>query len=532
MKTKKNTGWNYRQIRQNSWAATFRKGKKAWMMLVIVCFLFAFTGTADASQSTFIHWLDKLIGADETLLTEQLTFLKEYIVNVPVVKEIPFITAEFALSVLDLLSQSALWVVRIFAMNASYFERNPGEVIANMLLVALISAALRLFIQNVAVIGRNRYVMENRFQKLVPLRRIFAVFHKEYIGNLIRVTFCYHAVLILWAFTIVGGVIRYYQYSMVPYILAENPSVTWRQAKALSSAMTKGHKRQMFCTQLSCGYIWLLKLVPVVGLCVGVPLEAELKAEIYFALRANPEIDHSLLIEPAFSGKPYCAAEREGTAAGMAAAREGAAGKEKTAGKEAPDYVLKDLDLEPVRRRKGFFAYGILDIVFIFFTFCMIGWVWEVALHFVRYHTLVNRGTMYGPWIPIYGVGGTAVILILNRYKEDMGRLFMMAVLLCAVLEYATSFLLEFLFNASYWNYRSMFLNLNGRICLSGLLAFGVGGLFAVYIAAPEISRFVQCHSKKKMNLCAAVLCAAFAVDLICCIIFGFNNGAGVGGSL
>lgn len=497
------------------------------MMLAIVCFLFAFTGTADASQSTFIHWLDKLVGADETLLTEQITFLKEYIVNVPVVKQIPFITAEFALSVLDVLSQSAMWVVRLFAMNGSYFQRNPGEVIVNMLLVVLISAALRLFIQNVAVIGRNRYVMENRFQKLVPLRRIFAVFHKEYIGNLIRVTFCYHAVLILWAFTIVGGVIRYYQYSMVPYILAENPSVTWGQAKELSSDMTKGRKWKMFCTQLSCGYIWLLKLIPVVGLCVGVPLEAELKAELYFALRANPEIDHSLLIEPAFSGKPYCAAAGAETDAGM-----GAAAGEKTADKEAPDYVLKDLDLEPVRRRKGILAYSILDIVFFFFAFSMVGWVWEVAQHFVRYHTLVNRGTMYGPWIPIYGVGGTVVILLLNRYKEDMGRLFMMAVLLCAVLEYATSFLLEFLFNASYWNYRSMFLNLNGRICLTGLLAFGVGGLFAVYIAAPEISRFVQCHSKKRLNLLAIVLCAVFAVDFICCIIFGFNKGAGVGGAL
>lgn len=485
------------------------------MMLVIVCFLFAFTGTADASQSAFIHSLDKLIGADETLLTEQIAFLKEYIVNVSVVKKIPFITAEFALSVLDVLSQSALWVVRIFAMNASYFRRNPGEVIVNMLLVALLSAAIRLLIQNVAVIGRNRYVMESRFQKLVPLRRIFAVFHKEAIGNLIRVTFCYHAVLILWAFTIVGGVIRYYQYSMVPYILAENPSVTWSQAKELSSAMTKGRKWNLFCTQLSCGYIWLLKLIPVVGLCVGVPLEAELKAEMYFALRANPEIDHSLLVEPAFAGKPYCMSVREGTA-----------------DKEAPDYVLKDLDLEPVRRRKGILAYGILDIVFFFFTFCMVGWVWEVVLHFVRYHTLVNRGTMYGPWIPIYGVGGTAVILILNRYKEDKGRLFMMAVVLCAVLEYATSFLLEFLFNASYWNYRSMFLNINGRICLSGLLAFGVGGLFAVYIAAPEISRFVQCHSKKKLSLLASFLSVAFAVDLICCILFGFNNGAGVGGAL
>ena len=515
MKTKENTGWNYREIRHNSWETTFRKGKKAWFMLVIVCFLFAFTGVSDASQSNFIQLLDRLLGLDETMLTGRITYLKEYIVNVPVVKDIPFITSEFALGLIDALSRNAALVVRIFSLNGAYFERNPGEVIANMLIVVLLSAAIRLFIQNVAVVGRNRYVMESRFQKQVPLRRIFAVFHRRYIGNLIRVMFCYHAVLFLWAFTIVGGVIRYYQYSMVPYILAENPSVTWRQAKELSSSMTKGHKWKMFCTQMSYLHIWLLRFVPVVGLCTAVPLNAELNAEMYFVLRRKPEIDRSLLTEPLFSEKPYCMSVKEGFA------------DEKT-----PEYQLQDLDLTIVRRGSGRFAYDMTDMIFLFFAFGMVGWVWEVTLHYVRYHTLVNRGTMYGPRQPIYGVGGTAVVLLLNRFKKDMGRLFMMAVLLCAVLEYATSFLLEFLFNASYWNYRSMFMNLNGRICLTGLLAFGIGGLFAVYIAAPEISRFTDRFSKRKQIIAAAVLCTAFASDFICCMYFGFNNGAGVGGAL
>ena len=164
MKTKENTGWNYREIRHNSWETTFRKGKKAWFMLVIVCFLFAFTGVSDASQSNFIQLLDRLLGLDETMLTGRITYLKEYIVNVPVVKDIPFITSEFALGLIDALSRNAALVVRIFSLNGAYFERNPGEVIANMLIVVLLSAAIRLFIQNVAVVGRNRYVMESRFQ--------------------------------------------------------------------------------------------------------------------------------------------------------------------------------------------------------------------------------------------------------------------------------------------------------------------------------------------------------------------------------
>ncbi len=77
-----------------------------------------------------------------------------------------------------------------------------------------------------------------------------------------------------------------------------------------------------------------------------------------------------------------------------------------------------------------------------------------------------------------------------------------------------------------------MFLNINGRICLAGLLAFGIGGLFGVYVAAPLIVRFTNRFSPKTRKILAAVLTAAFLTDLICCLIFGFNSGAGVGGSI
>ncbi len=75
-----------------------------------------------------------------------------------------------------------------------------------------------------------------------------------------------------------------------------------------------------------------------------------------------------------------------------------------------------------------------------------------------------------------------------------------------------------------------MLINVNGRICLAGLLAFGVGGLFGVYIAAPAISRAAGHFSKRTQNAVAIVLLSLFAIDLVCCALFGFNAGTGVGG--
>ena len=107
-----------------------------------------------------------------------------------------------------------------------------------------------------------------------------------------------------------------------------------------------------------------------------------------------------------------------------------------------------------------------------------------------------------------------------------------MTMLVCAILEYIGSFALEFMFNSSYWDYKEMFMNVNGRICLAGLMAFGVGGLFGVYIAGPAISRFVDRFSKRTQVIVAAVLGALFVTDIICCVLFGFNAGASVGGKI
>ena len=503
--------WNHKQIRINSWNTTFHRGWRAWLALAAVCFLFAFIGASNSSQTAFVDSADQLIGAEDDLLPGNIEYLKEYIISAPIVKNIPFITSDFAMGVIDSLSKSVTWVVRLFAVNLAYFERNPGEVIANMIIAALLTTAVHFLFQNVVIIGRDRYVMETRFQKNVSMRRILAPFHKEHLGNIILTMLCYHVVLILWSLTIVGGFYKYYQYSMVPYILAENPSVSWKDAKRLSASMTDGYKWKMFCTWLSYIYIWILKAVPIAGLCVAVPLEAELNAELYFTLRARPDIDRTLLIEEAFSGEPAAAAAAE----------------------EDPVYLLQDLDLTPPRREPGKLPYSLTNIIFFFFAFCFAGWLWEVGLHLVKDGVFVNRGTMYGPWIPIYGVGGTAIVLLLDRFKNgSKGRLFVMAVVLCAVLEYLSSFLLDFLLNSSYWDYKNMFMNLNGRICLAGLAAFGLGGLFGVYVAAPGIARFAGRFPAKVQKTAAIILIAAFVVDLACCLIFGFNSGTGVGGSI
>ena len=171
----------------------------------------------------------------------------------------------------------------------------------------------------------------------------------------------------------------------------------------------------------------LLKHVPIAGLLEAVPFDVEIDVEMYFHLRKR--IDSEAFVERVFDGAPYCK--------GIETA--------------VPVYLLQDAAVEVPKGIKVKSEYRLTDFIFFFFSFCFVGWVWEVMLHIVRDHELVNRGTMYGPWLPIYGVGGVVIIFLLDRFKADKLKLFLMSMGICGVLEYIASWILDFFFYSQFW---------------------------------------------------------------------------------
>ena len=173
--------------------------------------------------------------------------------------------------------------------------------------------------------------------------------------------------------------------------------------------------------------------------------------------------------------------------------------------------------------------YKLTDYIVMFFSFDLVGYLWEVGIHIYEDHEFVNRGMMYGPWIPIYGFGGVFIIFFLNRYKDNKAKLIALTMLLCGVLEYVTSLVLDIAMNASYWDYTTMDFNLNGRVCLAGLCAFAIGGFAGIYLIGPALSGALRKFGTKRTRILCSVLVAAFVTDLICCGIFGPNSGKGIG---
>ena len=126
-----------------------------------------------------------------------------------------------------------------------------------------------------------------------------------------------------------------------------------------------------------------------------------------------------------------------------------------------------------------------LFLVKLFLTFIIIsflGYLLEVFVCSYGSKKLVNRGFLFGPYCPIYGVGGVLVIWCLNRYYEDPIVVFIVGMFLTSSIEYYTSYVLEKVFHNRWWDYSSRKDNLNGRICLGNSIFFGFGSCLIIYL--------------------------------------------------
>ena len=105
---------------------------------------------------------------------------------------------------------------------------------------------------------------------------------------------------------------------------------------------------------------------------------------------------------------------------------------------------------------------------------------------------IIDRGFLIGPYCPIYGCGTLGMILYLEQYKDNIITVFFLAVIICSILEYLTSYLMEKIFNARWWDYSDEKFNLNGRICGKNALLFGLGGVIIIYIAHPLLKNIMN----------------------------------------
>ena len=150
----------------------------------------------------------------------------------------------------------------------------------------------------------------------------------------------------------------------------------------------------------------------------------------------------------------------------------------------------------------------------LFLMYSFLGWIMESIYCMIIDKKFVNRGFMIGPVCPIYGVGCLLILIFLQKYKNDPASLFCMAVLVCSVLEYFTSYIMEKIFKTRWWDYSQKKFSLNGRICLDISIAFGVLGLLLTYIINPFMLDILYMIDINLLKILTSFFFIIFLVDL------------------
>ena len=151
-------------------------------------------------------------------------------------------------------------------------------------------------------------------------------------------------------------------------------------------------------------------------------------------------------------------------------------------------------------------------LTFVLYSF--IGYLCEVAYCSIGQRRLVNRGFLYGPWLPIYGFGGLIVDIFLVPIAHYPILVFIAAIVLTSIVEYIGSWGLEKLFSIKLWDYSRYKFNINGRVCLLNSSLFGLMSMILVYGAYPWIQKLFNIIPVMLAERLADVLRILFAVDL------------------
>lgn len=166
--------------------------------------------------------------------------------------------------------------------------------------------------------------------------------------------------------------------------------------------------------------------------------------------------------------------------------------------------------------------------IILFAIYSVIGWIMEITLGLAQKRKFVNRGFLIGPYCPIYGFGGVAITILLSNFMITIDKVSLIdsiwissivIMFICGALEYITSYVMEKLFHARWWDYKNFKFNINGRICLETLIPFTIIGQIILRYASPT---FINILSNMP-SIWLHILTGTFLVIFITDIFISYN---------
>lgn len=209
------------------------------------------------------------------------------------------------------------------------------------------------------------------------------------------------------------------------------------------------------------------------------------------------------------------------------------------------------------KKEEKHWQFYLSQTIFFFFFGAVCGFLWEVLIFLIKEGQFHKRGFLYGPWLPIYGVGAVLFYFVLgspsrkNLLSDDILNttsslnfstkkipipsmkkshpliVFLLSALLGGGIELMSGWILDTFWGLKYWNYDGMLLNFHGYICLYSVLGFGIAGMLWIgYVSAFLTKLWLRIPAKIRYGT-NTILVLIFLVDCAAALIFP-NQGHGI----
>lgn len=157
---------------------------------------------------------------------------------------------------------------------------------------------------------------------------------------------------------------------------------------------------------------------------------------------------------------------------------------------------------------KGQAKININQIIWYLIIFSIFGLLIETVFCYITTGVLESRkGLIWGPFCPVYGVGATILIIVLSRYNKNPIKLFISGSIMGNIIEYSLSYILEAMYGARFWDYSYLNWNLNGRICITYSIFWGILAVILIKIIKPIIDKIInKIPNNKRINITIIIL--------------------------
>ena len=163
-----------------------------------------------------------------------------------------------------------------------------------------------------------------------------------------------------------------------------------------------------------------------------------------------------------------------------------------------------------------FWIFIIGSIAGFIFEGSIAGFIFEITVVlFQKGHFELRQGLIYGPFIPVYGIGAMLYYVVLDKFKlKNKLQIFLITMLLGGLTEYLCSFMQEKLFGTISWDYSYLPFNIQGRTSLLHCIYWGIGGILYVTYIEPLIEKMREKINKNSIRIITIILAIFMIFDI------------------